>query len=216
MSKDHDLQQAVLAALEFEPSVDAAHIGVAADDGMVTLTGHVWSYAQKQAAENAATGVRGVKAVVEEIEVRLPYGADRGDDEIARAAVQRLAWDVSLPAEGVRVKVEHGWITLSGEVDWAYQKEIATDDVRRLRGVVGVSNQIALRPGVDAGIISDSITHALHRSWLFDPMDIHVTAQAGRVRLTGEAPTPHDRRLAAATAWNTPGVVDVDNAIVVA
>jgi osmotically-inducible protein OsmY len=82
--------------------------------------------------------------------------------------------------------------------------------------VVGVSNQIALRPGVDAGIISDSITHALHRSWLFDPMDIHVTAQAGRVRLTGEAPTPHDRRLAAATAWNTPGVVDVDNAIVVA
>jgi osmotically-inducible protein OsmY len=216
MSKDHDLQQAVLAALDFEPSLNAAHIGVAADDGVVTLTGHVWSYAQKKASETAAGGVRGVKAVVEEIEVRLPYGADRGDDEIARAAVQRLAWDVSLPADGVSVKVDHGWITLSGDVDWAYQKEIAADDVRRLRGVVGVSNQITLRPGVDTFEISDKITHALHRSWMFDPKEVQVSAEGGRVRLTGEVPTPHDRRVAAATAWNTPGVIDVDNAILVA
>jgi osmotically-inducible protein OsmY len=209
------LQQAVLAALKFEPSLDAAHIGVTAEGGVVSLTGHVWSYGQKQAAEAAAAGVRGVKGVAEEIEVRLPFGADRGDDEIARAAAQRLAWDVSLPADAVKVKVESGWITLLGEVDWAYQKEIASDDVRRLRGVVGVSNQITLRPNVDAAGIGDEITHALHRSWLFDPTEVQVSVEGGKVHLSGKVPTPHDRRVAAATAWNTPGVTDVENAILV-
>lgn len=216
MSKDNALQQAVLAALRYEPSVEAAHIGVAVDDGVVTLTGHVHTYAQKHAAELAALGVRGVRGVAEEIEVRLPFEGKRSDEEIAAAAVHRLAWDVSLPADAIKVKVEKGWVTLTGEVPWRYQKELATDDIRRLHGVVGVSNQLEVKPRLNAGDISDQIMHALHRSWFFDPNTVHVAVDGGKVRLTGTVKSPHDRRVAAAAAWGAPGVTDVENELTVA
>ncbi len=122
MSHDSDLQQAVLAELGWEPSVTAAHIGVAASAGVVTLTGHVRNYAEKHAVETAAARVKGVKAVAEELEIRLDAGTSRGDDAIAAAAVDRLAWDVSVPYDSVKVKVEKGWLTLSGQVNWRYQK----------------------------------------------------------------------------------------------
>jgi osmotically-inducible protein OsmY len=215
MSHDGHLQQAVLKELSWEPSLVAAHIGVAADHGVVTLTGHVESFAEKQAAEIAARRVRGVKAVVEEIAVRLPVGVGRGDAEIAAAAVERLAWDVAVPPDAVQVKVEQGWITLTGAVDWFYQRDAAEQDVRRLFGVVGLSNQIAIKPKVDVANISDDIMHALHRSWFFDPHTITVTADGGRVRLTGSVHSPHDRQVAAATAWAAPGVIDVVNEIAI-
>jgi osmotically-inducible protein OsmY len=215
MSKDNQLQEAVLAELRWEPSVTAAHIGVAADAGVVTLTGHVQSFAEKQAAETATRRVKGVKAVVEKIEIRLPFDARQTDEEIAAAAVNRLAWDVSVPRDAVKVEVEKGWLTLTGQVDWYYQKEAAEQDVRRLFGVVGVSNQIAIKQKVNTSNIGDDIMHALHRSWFFDPQTIKVTAQNGKVRLTGTVHSPHERQVAASTAWAAPGVTDVENDITI-
>ena len=164
MSQDHDLQQAVLAELAWEPSVTAAHLGVSAASGVVTLTGHVGSYPEKLAAEQAALSVRGVKGVAEEIEIRLPFERRRDDADIASAALDRLAWSVEIPVDRFQVKVEKGWVTLTGEADWYYQKEEAGLDVRRLLGVVGISNQITVKPRVDTSSLSDDINHALHRS----------------------------------------------------
>ena len=183
MTSDGSLQKSVLDELAWEPSVTAAHIGVTAHGGVVTLTGHVESFAEKHAAETAAGRVKGVKAVAEEIEVVLPFDRQRGDDDIAAAAIERLAWDASVPADAVQVKVDKGWITLTGQVDWHYQQDYAEQDVRRLHGVVGVSNQITIKPRVNAADISDDIAHALHRSWFFDENNVTVTAVGGKVRL---------------------------------
>jgi osmotically-inducible protein OsmY len=215
MPNDNRLQQAVLDELSWEPSVTAAHIGVAADSGVVTLTGHVESFAQKHAAEAAVRRVKGVKAIAEEIEVRLPYATKRSDEEIAGAATRRFEWDVSIPRDAVKITVDQGWITLTGEVDWHYQKDAAGIDVRALFGVTGVSNQITIKPTVNASNISDDIMHALHRSWFFDPQTISVSAQGGKVRLTGTVHSWHDRQVAAATAWAAPGATAVENDIAV-
>lgn len=216
MSNDSHLQEAVLAELRWEPGVDAGHIGVTAHAGVVTLTGHVETLAEKQAAEAAACRVRGVKGVADEIEVRLTPELERSDEEIAAAALERLVWDVSVPRDAVKVTVEDGWVTLTGEVDWHFQKAAAADDVRRLYGVTGLTNKVTIKPGVQATSISDDILHALHRSWFFDPKTIDVTVDDGKVRLSGTVPTMHDRQVAAATAWAAPGVVDVQNDITVA
>jgi osmotically-inducible protein OsmY len=215
MSKDNQLQEAVLAELRWEPSVIAAHIGVAANAGVVTLTGHVQSFMEKQAAETAARRVKGVKAIVEEIEIRLPFDAKLTDEEIAAAAIGRLAWDVSIPRDAIKVEVEKGWLTLTGQVDWHYQSEAAEQDVRRLLGVVGVSNQISIKQKVNTSNICDDIMHALHRSWFFDPKTITVKAQDGKVRLSGTVHSPHERQIAASTAWASPGVTDVENDITI-
>lgn len=215
MSDDRHLQEAVLAELNWEPSVNAAHIGVTANAGVVTLTGHVESFAEKHAVEEATRRVKGVKAVAEELEVRLPVETKRSDDEIAAAAIDRLGWDVSVPRDAVKINVEQGWVTLTGEVTWHYQKAAAAEDVRRLFGVVGVSNHISIKPRVNVENVSDAIMHALHRSWFFDPRTINVSANGGKVRLSGTAPSLHDRQVAAATAWTAPGVTDVENDIAV-
>lgn len=216
MSQNDKLQQAVLAELHWEPSVTAAHIGVTANAGVVTLTGHVDNLAEKLGAEAAARRVKGVKAVVEEIEVRLPFDVTRTDEDIAAAVIDRLAWDVSVPSDAIKVKVEGGWVTLSGEVKWQFQRIAAADHVHRLLGVRGVSNQITIRPVVDASDLSDEITHALHRSWFFDPLTVTVRAEGGTVRLGGSVKSPHERQVAAATAWSAPGVTDVINDIGIA
>jgi osmotically-inducible protein OsmY len=215
MSQDNNLQQSVLEELNWEPSVTAAHIGVAANAGVVTLTGHVESFAQKHAAETAVRRVKGVKAVAEEIEVRLPYEKKRSDEEIAGAAIGRFEWDVSIPRDAIKVMVDAGWVTLTGEVDWHYQKDAASMDVRSLLGVTGVSNQITIKPAVNTSNISDDIMHALGRSWFFDPKTISVSAQGGKIRLTGTVKSWHDRQLAAATAWAAPGATAVENDIAV-
>lgn len=211
MSHDSELQKAVTAELGWEPSVIAAHIGVTANAGIVTLTGHVSSYAEKHAAEVATGRVKGVRAVAGELEVRLPFETKRTDEEIAAAAVERLSWDVSVPRDAVQVRVDKGWITLSGEVDFHFQKRLAEENVRRLIGVTGVTDQVAIRPRVDASGLSEDITHALHRSWVLDPKTVTVTAEGGRVHLTGTVQTYHDRQIAADTAWAAQGVTDVEN-----
>jgi osmotically-inducible protein OsmY len=215
MSVDSELQQAVLAELKWEPSVDAAHIGVTASSGVVTLTGHVENYSQKQAAEKAAGRVKGVKAVAEEIEVKLPYDIKRGDEEIAAAAIERLAWDSSVPRDAIKVRVEKGWVTLTGDVEWRFQKDAAEQDIRALIGVVGVSNQTKIKPSVNVSNISDDIVRALHRSWFYDPKTITVSALGGRVKLTGTVSTWQAREVAESTAWSAPGVTSIDNEIAV-
>jgi osmotically-inducible protein OsmY len=215
MPNDNRLQQTVLEELNWEPSVTAAHIGVTANAGIVTLTGHVESFAQKHAAEAAVRRVKGVKAVAEEIEVRLPYETKRSDEEIAGAAIGRFEWDVSIPRDTVKVTVDKGWVTLTGEVDWHYQKDAASMDVRALFGVIGVSNQIAIKPTVNTSNIRDDIMHALGRSRFFDPQTISVSAQGGKVRLTGTVSSWHDRQVAVSTAWAAPGATAVENDIAV-
>jgi osmotically-inducible protein OsmY len=154
--------------------------------------------------------VKGVKAVAEEIEVRLPFHINKGDEEIAVAAVGCLEWDVSVPVDTVKVEV----ITVSGEVDWNYEKEAAERDVRRLLGLVGVANRITINPKVRTRSLSHDIRNALHRTWL-DPQTIEVSAQGGNIRLNGTVNSLHDRQTAEATAWAAPGATSVENDIAV-
>ena len=214
MLDDRQLQQAVLDELNWEPSLGAGHIGVSARGGVVTLTGHVASFQEKRTAEEAAYRVKGVRAVAEALSVRLPADSARSDEDIAIAAIERLAWDDSAP-KTIRVKVENGWVTLSGPVAWRYQRENAENDVASLRGVVGVTNAITIEPSVDVALLSDDIVHALHRSWFFDPKTVMVTARDGKVWLSGTVTSEHDRRIAAATAWKAPGVRDVVNELTI-
>ncbi|MCW2275629.1 BON domain-containing protein [Rhodoblastus acidophilus] len=212
MSNDKVLKQAVLDELEWDPSVNAAHIGVSAKNGIVTLMGHVESYPEKFAAEKAARKVNEVKGVAEEIEVRLPFEVKHGDEEIAAAAIDRLKWSSTIPRDAVKVKVEKGCVTLTGEVDWHYQQNAATEDVRRLWGVVGVSNQITLKPKPNVSNIQDKIKVALNRSW-FDPAAITVSAHGGTVKLTGDVHSLVERDEADAAAWASPGTMFVENNI---
>jgi osmotically-inducible protein OsmY len=215
MSQDRQLQEAVLAEFTWEPSVNAAHIGVTAKDGIVTLTGHVENFLEKRAAEKAAARVKGVKGVAEEIKVELHSTMTRTDEEMAKAAVDRLVWEVTVPRDKVKVKVERGFITLTGQVEWHYQQQAAERSVRGLMGVVGVSNQITIRPRADAINIGHNIDRALHRSW-FDPKTITVTTQGGKIKLTGTVETPSDRLVAGATAWGAVGATEVENDLLIA
>ena len=214
MSKDILLQAAVLAELAWEPSIIAGHIGVTADNGVVTLSGHVDSYVQKQAADSAARRVKGVRAVVEAITVQLPFDVQHDDAAIARAAIDRLSWDVSVPRDAIKVDVAQGWLTLTGAVEWHFQKDAAEQDVRGLMGVVSVVNHITIKARADAARIDDSIRHALHRSW-FDPALIAVGVDGGKVNLSGTVHNWSDYDIAESTAWAAPGVTMVDNHILV-
>jgi osmotically-inducible protein OsmY len=215
MSSDSDLKKAVLDELGWEPSVDEAHIGVTAHAGVITLTGHVGNYMHKVAAEKAASRVKGVKAVAEEIEVKLPFDIKRSDEDIAAAAVDRLAWNSTIPADAIMVKVQSGWVTLTGNVGWHFEREVAERDIRALSGVIGVSNEIVVKPGVNASNVKKDIEDALHRSWFYDPDTIKVAAQGGKITLTGKVATWDARRLAGSAAWSAPGATSVQNDIVV-
>ena len=214
MSQDRLLQEAVLAEFAWEPRVTAAHIGVTAKNGIVTLTGHVENFPEKRAAEHAAARVKGVKAVIEQLKVELHPHMRRNDEDIARAALTRLDWEVSVPRDIVKIKVENGWVTLTGEVDWHYQKDAAERHIHGLYGVVGVLNEMTIKPRADATNIGHKIDLALHRSW-FDPKTITVTTQGGKVTLTGSVETPGDRYVAGATAWGAVGATQVENDLII-
>jgi len=215
MSEDARLKDSVLAELAWEPSVTAAHIGVTARDGIITLSGRVQRYSEKHAAEVAALRVKGVKGVAEKIEVKLPVDVIRDDADITRAAVDRMAWDSILPKDSVKVTVQDGWVTLTGEVDWHFEHDAAARDVRHLWGVVGVSNQITLKARVNDDDLKHGISTALHRSW-FEPSGIKVTTDGGAVTLSGHVKSWSERDLASATAWAAPGAVKVENHLTIA
>lgn len=212
---DLQLQQRVLDELVFDPSVDAAHIGVAAQNGVVTLSGHVGSVAEKFAAERAARRVKGVKAIAQELAVHLPPDKKTADDEIAQRAVKMLDWDVLVPPGTIAVEVEHGVITLSGTVEWGYQRDEAERDLRRLGGVNGVINLIEVRPRVDAADIQTRLRAAFERNAELEAGGINVTVRDNRVILSGKVKSWIEREEAERVAWSVPGVTAVEDHIAI-
>ena len=215
MKTDSQLQQDVIAELKWEPSVNAAQIGVEVKDGIVTLAGHVGSYAEKWDAERAAQRVSGVKALAIEMDVKLDGSSKRIDADIARSAQNALQWMTYLPKDSVKVMVEDGWITLSGEVEWEYQRQTAAGAVRYLMGVKGVSQNIAIKTKVSLSAIKSDIEAALKRRAHDDAQQIAVEVRGADVTLTGKVHSWSERDLATHSAWGTPGVRNVVNNITV-
>ena len=209
------LRQDVVDELEFEPSVDAAHIGVAVDKGVVTLTGHVASYAEKQAAIAAVRRVKGVRAIAEEIEVRYPLDKKTSDDEIAQRAIDILGWDMMVPSDSIQVMVHNGWVTLTGNVDWHYQKKQAEEDVRKLSGVRGVTNTIEIKPSVQAEDVKRKIEEALKRHAEIEASAIRVTVrERNKVLLEGKVGSWDERNAVENAAWSAPGVKSVEDRMI--
>jgi osmotically-inducible protein OsmY/prolyl-tRNA editing enzyme YbaK/EbsC (Cys-tRNA(Pro) deacylase) len=215
MKTDADLQQDVIDELAWEPSIDAAAIGVAVEDGVVTLTGHVPSFAEKWAAEHIAKRVAAVRAVANEIAVQLPGVSERSEADIARAALNALEWDIWVPHRNITVTVSNGWITLEGEVDTPHQKLAAERVIRTLTGVRGMTNLIKITPKVQPTDVTTRITGAFQRSAVLDAHQIQVETHGGKIVLRGNVRTWAERETAERAAWAAPGVADVDSQITV-
>ena len=209
MDSDAVLKQNVVDELAWRPDINSAHIGVTANNGVVTLTGRVSSFAEKLAAEEAVKHVAGVRGVAENLEVRLPGEVSTDDDEIARRALDSLAWDTLVPSKNITVSVENGWVTLLGEVSWQYQKNAAENAVRKLYGVVGVIDNIRLKQQPQPADVKLRIENALKRSADLDSRAIQVTVNNGTVTLSGTVESWAARDHAESAAWAAPGVLEV-------
>jgi osmotically-inducible protein OsmY len=210
MKTDSQLQRDVSEELLWEPSVHAARIGVEVKDGIVTLAGQVDSYAEKLNAERAAQRVYGVKAMTTELSVQLPGLSKRSDSDIAASVQNVLEWAYSLTVgRRIKVMVENGCITLSGDVDWQFQKQFAADSVRHMMGVTDVSNQISIKPSPMVVLVKSDIEAALKRTAIADSTKISVAIHGSDVTLSGTVQTWAERETATTSAWNTPGVTNV-------
>jgi osmotically-inducible protein OsmY len=212
---DRQLQEDVQQALDWEPSVDAADVGVTVDKGVVTLRGDIQSFAEKETAARVALGVYGVKAVANDLIVRLGAERKRTDSDIAQTIVSALRWSASVPDDKISVVVTNGWVTLSGQVDWDYQRAAATRIVRDLTGVIGVTNDISVAPHVSASDVRSKIEAALKRSAEVDARRINVAATDGKVVLSGNVHSWFERNQARRAAWAAPGVTQVDDRIAI-
>jgi osmotically-inducible protein OsmY len=215
MKSNEQLQQDVMEALKWEPQLNATEIGVIVHDGIVSLTGTVDNYNKKIAAESAVKEVSGVKAVVEKIEVRYPSALTKTDDQIAADVLKSLQNYWNVPDERIKVKVEHGWVTLTGDVTWNYQKDAARRAIENIPGVKGVSNNILIRSQYVNALEKSVIEKALRRHWSINADDIHVAVNENRVTLTGKVNSLFQKEEAEKIAWKTPGVVFVDNNLVI-
>jgi len=213
MSDDMQLQQWVSDELAFEPKVDAAHIGVSVHNGVVTLSGRVNSYAEKFAAEEAARRIKGVTAVAQELEVHLPSDKKTDDAEIAERLVRMFHWDTLVPHDRIKVKVERGYVTLSGEVEWHYQRTEAEADARKLGGVKTVINDIHVRPVLKSENVAARIRAALERNASTEADRVSVDVTGTKVTLTGKVNAWTERETIERAAWSVPGVTEVDDRI---
>ena len=209
MKTDSQLQRDVGEELKWEPQVTASQIGVEVKDGVVTLSGEVSSFSEKWNAERAAQRVSGVNALAVDLKVKISGLGARTDSDIARSAENVLEWSTSVPDGAIKVMVEKGYITLTGEVDWQYQRLAATDSVRFLSGVTGVSDQIAIRPSLKVTAVKSDIDNALKRAAIADAKKIHVEIHGADVTLTGKVQNWAERETATTSAWRTPGVQSV-------
>src|SRR3989475_10323151 len=208
---DEEIQKDVFTELKWDARLQPNEIGVIVKDGVVTLTGWVDSYLKKWSAEDAVHRVTGVKAVANDLEVKL--SVERTDPDIAAAAVRALEWDAFVPSEKVKATVSKGWVTLKGEVEWQYQKQDAERVVRRLTGVKGVTNLILVKPRVTPSELKQKIEQALIRSAETDAQRITVEVQGSKVILKGMVRSWAEREEAERTAWLAPGVTSVENRI---
>jgi osmotically-inducible protein OsmY len=213
---DSQLQHDVMAELAWEPRIDHADIGVAVNDGIVTLSGYVKSYPEKIAAEKATRRVAGVTAIAEEIEVRLTSDPKTADHEIARRILDILTWDVIVPERKIGLKVEHGWVTLSGSVDWYYESYEACKLAGKITGVVGIINLIHVGQGPASHDIKERITAAFERQAGLDARAVTVSIDGGNVQLTGKVKAWNERHLAERAVWSAPGVTKVEDNLIVA
>lgn len=213
---DMVLRQNILDELEFEPSLNAANIGVSVENGVVTLTGHVATYMEKNTAADVVCRVKSVRGIAQDLEVR-PVGKHRtADDEIAKRALNILNWSTTIPDGAVQVQVEDGWVILRGTVEWHYQKIAATEAVRALAGVFDVANNIQVKPQVSRFDVKRRIEDALNRNARVEPSDIRVTVDdIGNVTLEGHVEAWMDRNLATRAAWSAPGVRAVEDLLTV-
>lgn len=217
MSKsDKVLQEDIINELAWDPSIKATRIGVAVKDGVVTLTGHLDTYAEKDAAMRALRRVSGVKAIAVEVDVKLSDEHERSDTDIANSVEVALKWHTSIPSDAIRATVEHGWVTLEGEVEWDFQRRSAENAIRPLVGVVGISNQVKLRPKPLAADISRQIEDALKRQAIREAQHIRISVDGDAVTLRGAVHSWHERLAAQGVAWSAPGVRTVVNELHVA
>ena len=215
MLNNVELQKKVLEAMDWEPSLDATRIGIAASGGVITLTGQVPSYADRLAAERVVKRIVGVKGLANDLDVRLPGDARRTDTDLATAAVKALEWDVQVPHQRIKPRVADGWITLEGEVEWQFQREAAERAVRHLLGVRGVSNQITLTAKVTPTDLKNRIEAALKRNAELEARKIRVETKGGTVVLDGFVHSWAERDEAERAVWAAPGVMVVEDHLAV-
>ena len=212
---DEEIQADVLEELKWDSRVQPNEIGIMVKDGIVTLMGWVDSYWKKIAAEEAALRVRGVKAIANDIEVRLPGSAERTDPDLAKAVLNALRWEAAIPADKLDVTVSQGWVTLKGEVEYGFQKRLAERVVERLSGVKGVTNLITVKPHVMPTDLKQSIERALVRNAEIDARNIMVEVEGSKVILRGTVRSYAEKKAAEEAAWAAPGVTEVENRIAV-
>jgi osmotically-inducible protein OsmY len=215
MKTDAQLKKDVSNELEWDPSINASQVGVAVKDGVVTLTGHLNTFSEKYAIERTVARISGVKAIAVELDVKLAPDHTRSDTEIAAAADSALKWHVGVPAEHIQIKVEKGWVTLKGEVEWDFQRRNAEKAVRHLVGVVGVSNSVTLKPSITPADVAKRIRDAFARHAEREAKNIDVTITGATVTLRGSVDSLAERGAAFGAAWAAPGIVSVVNELTV-
>jgi osmotically-inducible protein OsmY len=212
---DSELRRKVIAELDWDPSIDNSAIGVAVKDGVVTLNGSVANYSQKKNAERAARRVAGVKAVAENLEIKLPGTAQRSDADIAQSVLSGLRFNVDVPRDRIQVTVENGWVNLDGEVEWQFQKSAAENSIKYLMGVKGFTDNIRIKPRVSVADVKAKIESAFERRASLDADQIKVESTDSKITLRGSVHSWDEREQAEQAAWAAPGVSKVENYVTV-